>query len=348
MTFRISRLRVVGAEDAGFSDLVSVLPDGAETCLYCGHRSRDSLAMVLVADESDDNPLALCTAVCSICSTGQSADQLLTDWAERLAEHRRPGDKVQLLRDNQKTERIASAQNVTQQATVASSRCSRCLMLPALKFPRSSSLIDKLVCCCGPCRVVGDALASSKRPRQTTGSSPTYGTAGHALLLSTLTTSAGATPNTSLRAASRRHSLRRRWHVRSCPSGYTPGYSVCSRSNSSRDVRHGSASNHSRSLVVTVTNGSGGRRKPFSFGFGAPVGRTSPSCHAVRSPERNCSSVGAVSGVTSPVTRASARLTSSCWAARICCSRRTGSNVPRSASRRSRTSSRVRASASNR
>jgi hypothetical protein len=28
MVFRISRLRVVAAEDAGFSDLVSVLPDG--------------------------------------------------------------------------------------------------------------------------------------------------------------------------------------------------------------------------------------------------------------------------------------------------------------------------------
>ena len=34
MAFRISRLRVVAAEDAGFSDLVSALPDGAETCLY--------------------------------------------------------------------------------------------------------------------------------------------------------------------------------------------------------------------------------------------------------------------------------------------------------------------------
>ena len=95
MTFRINRLRVVAADEAGFSNLVSALPGGAETCLYCGRRSRDSLAMVLVADESDDNPLALCTAVCSICSTGQSADQLLTDWAERLAERRRPGDKVQ-------------------------------------------------------------------------------------------------------------------------------------------------------------------------------------------------------------------------------------------------------------
>ena len=51
--------------------------------------------MVLIADESDDDPRALCAAVCSICSTRQPADQLLTDWAERLAERRRPGDKVQ-------------------------------------------------------------------------------------------------------------------------------------------------------------------------------------------------------------------------------------------------------------
>jgi hypothetical protein len=95
MVFRISRLRVVAADDAGFSDLVTALPDGAESCLYCGRRSRDSLAMVLVADESDDNPLTLFTVICSRCSTGQPTDQLLTDWAERLAERRCPGDKVQ-------------------------------------------------------------------------------------------------------------------------------------------------------------------------------------------------------------------------------------------------------------
>jgi hypothetical protein len=95
MVFRISRLRVVAADDAGFSDLVSALPDGAETCLYCGCRSRDSLAMVLAADESDDNPLTLFTVICSKCSTLHPTDQLLADWAERLAERRCPGDKVQ-------------------------------------------------------------------------------------------------------------------------------------------------------------------------------------------------------------------------------------------------------------
>ena len=30
MVFRISRLRIIAADDAGFSDLVSALPDGAE------------------------------------------------------------------------------------------------------------------------------------------------------------------------------------------------------------------------------------------------------------------------------------------------------------------------------
>ena len=88
-------MRVAAAEDAGFSDLVSALPDGAETCLYCGRRSRDSLAMVLAADESDDNPLTLYTVVCSKCSTVPPTDQLFADWAQRLAERRCPGDKVQ-------------------------------------------------------------------------------------------------------------------------------------------------------------------------------------------------------------------------------------------------------------
>ena len=95
MVFRISRLRVVAADDAGFSDLVSALPDGAESCLYCGRRSRDSLAMILAADESDDNPLTLYTVVCSMCSTVPPTDQLFADWAQRLAERRCPGDKVQ-------------------------------------------------------------------------------------------------------------------------------------------------------------------------------------------------------------------------------------------------------------
>ena len=95
MAFRISRLRVITAEDTGFSDLVSALPDGAETCLYCGRRSRDSLALVLAADESDDNPLTLYTVLCSMCSAVHPTDHLLADWAARLAERRCLGDKVQ-------------------------------------------------------------------------------------------------------------------------------------------------------------------------------------------------------------------------------------------------------------
>src|SRR5216683_2531589 len=114
-----------------------------------------------------------------------------------------------------------------------------------------------------------------------------------------------------------------------------PGYSACSRSNNSRDVRQGSASNHPRSSVVTVANGSGRRRKRLGFALGALVGRTSPSCHAVRSPERNCSSVGGVGFATSPAAGVSAISTSCCWAARTSRSRRTGSRVARSSFSRS-------------
>lgn len=66
---------------------------------------------------------------------------------------------------NRMRERIASSENVTQQATVASSRCSRCLMRPALKFPRPSSLIVNTI-------------------------------AVHSFLFSRLITSTGAVPNT--------------------------------------------------------------------------------------------------------------------------------------------------------
>jgi hypothetical protein len=85
MALRINRVRAVAADDAGFTDLLAALPDSAGPCLCCRRHSPDSPAMILVADESDDDPRALCAAVCSMCSTAYPADQLLADWAERLA-----------------------------------------------------------------------------------------------------------------------------------------------------------------------------------------------------------------------------------------------------------------------
>ncbi len=91
MTFRINRLRFTSRGDAGFSELVSALPDNVDKCFCCGrptgHRSGDSIAMVLIADESNDNPLAVYSAVCLTCSAAQPKDQILTDWAEGLVEH---------------------------------------------------------------------------------------------------------------------------------------------------------------------------------------------------------------------------------------------------------------------
>jgi hypothetical protein len=87
MAFRINRLRIFAASDVGFSDLVSALPDSTGHCLCCRRRSPDSLALVLVADESDDDPRVLCAIVCPMCAAVQSTDQLLADWAERLIEH---------------------------------------------------------------------------------------------------------------------------------------------------------------------------------------------------------------------------------------------------------------------
>jgi hypothetical protein len=90
MAFRINRLRLKQRGDAGFSELVSELPDSVDKCLYCGRpsgrRSRDSAAMVLVADEGDDNPLAVYSVVCLTCSAAQPKDQILADWAEGLVD----------------------------------------------------------------------------------------------------------------------------------------------------------------------------------------------------------------------------------------------------------------------
>ena len=158
--------------------------------------------------------------------------------------------------------------------------------------------------------------------------------------------SMAAGPNTNVCATSRRHPLSRRCSVRSCPSGYTPGCSPCSRSSSSRAVRHGSASNHPRTSAATASSGSGTwRQYGAALFFGLAVGRTSPSCHDVRSPSRNCASVGALGAVASPVTGRSAISTSCRCARRISLSSRTGSRVACRALTRRRTSSLVRGSA---
>jgi hypothetical protein len=86
MTFRINCVRVALRGDAGFSELVSVLPESIDECLCCRRPTRHRVAMVLIADKSDDNPLAVYSAVCPTCSTVQPKDQILTDWAEGLVE----------------------------------------------------------------------------------------------------------------------------------------------------------------------------------------------------------------------------------------------------------------------
>ena len=56
--------------DAGFLELVSALPDGVDNCLAAAGRrlARVTRSMVLVADESDDNPLAFYSTVCFLLS----------------------------------------------------------------------------------------------------------------------------------------------------------------------------------------------------------------------------------------------------------------------------------------
>ena len=122
-----------------------------------------------------------------------------------------------------------------------------------------------------------------------------------------------------------------------------------SRSSNSREVRQGSASNHPRSCAATASSGSGHRRQYWvTFFLGLLVGRTSPTCHDVRSPTRNCASVGALGGDASPLTGRSAIATSWRWARRISLNSRTGSKVACKALTRYRTASLVRGSASNR
>src|SRR5450830_677770 len=70
--------------------------------------------------------------------------------------------------------------------------------------------------------------------------------------------------------------------------------------------------------------------QPFAFCFGRAVDRTSPYCHAVRKPVRNCSSDGC--SIAATISGVSAISTSRCCTARMSLSRRTGSSLVRCAS----------------
>ena len=151
-----------------------------------------------------------------------------------------------------------------------------------------STYLMQISCCCGPCGVVGDALASSKHSGKSTGLfAPPSRSLGELFVplpsrprSMSRAGSAVVVPNTIRCAAFRRHSFRRRCSVRRRPFGYTPGCCACNRSNNSRDVCHGSPSNHSRSVLVTAANGSGRRLNRLGFALGALVGHASPSLHA--------------------------------------------------------------------
>ena len=104
------------------------------------------------------------------------------------------------------------------------------------------------------------------------------------------------------------------------------GVSVRRRANSSADVRHGSASNQARRSAATRANGSGVLRFFLVAGaFRRAVGRTSPSLHAVRKLDRNCSSVGC--SIANATSGASAISTSRLCPARMSLSKWTGSRV---------------------
>ena len=123
---------------------------------------------------------------------------------------------------------------------------------------------------------------------------------------------AASAPNTILCASSCRHSFNRRCSVRSCPSGKTPGCLLAAAQTTramSAMVRPRTIHAPARSPSRTDRDAAG---RAGAFSFGLLVGRTSPSCHAVRSPERNCSSVEGLGAAASPVTGRSAISTSSC------------------------------------
>jgi len=129
---------------------------------------------------------------------------------------------------NRMRNRIASRKNVTGPLGVASSKM---FLLPHRLSARPeapvSTYLMQISCCCGPCGVVGDALASSKHSGKSTGLfAPPSRSLGELFVplpsrprSMSRAGSAVVVPNTIRCAASRRHSFRRRCSVRRRPSG---------------------------------------------------------------------------------------------------------------------------------
>ena len=82
-----------------------------------------------------------------------------------------------------------------------------------------------------------------------------------------------------------------------------------------------------RSCAVTARMGPDVAAGALAFCFARAVGRTSPSCQAVRSPERNCSSVGAVGRPHRLVSAGRRSPPAAAGRHGSHCSRRTGSRV---------------------
>jgi hypothetical protein len=106
--------------------------------------------------------------------------------------------------------RIASAENVTQQPIVASSKCSRCLVLPARNSHRLKQASTLLWTLWG-CGRRGSVVQAQRQIHRVFAGHLRYSCA--VVFDFRIDTPADAVPNTNRRAASLRHSLIRRWQL---------------------------------------------------------------------------------------------------------------------------------------
>jgi hypothetical protein len=89
--FKINRVLVVSIEQpAEFAKAIRRLPDSVNKCLYGErHVGRPPLkppAVILVADESDANPIAVFSAMCEVCASTKPRIHVITTWLQGLTE----------------------------------------------------------------------------------------------------------------------------------------------------------------------------------------------------------------------------------------------------------------------
>ena len=89
VSFTINRVAVVSIErPEAFADALRRLPDSVNKCVCCsrkiGRAPLETPAAILIADESDEMPLGIYSALCEACGSTKPKIEVIETWLTGL------------------------------------------------------------------------------------------------------------------------------------------------------------------------------------------------------------------------------------------------------------------------